>query len=118
MTLRLVLVWFIHVFPIVAAPLCPTPPVAPAGGSVVNNPLALPLAAVKTCALAGGLISMQCHSFLSLYVRAAAGGRVQAAAYSPYCVTSSPLLPGCSDLSVVAIFRAACHGQVGTSTHT
>jgi hypothetical protein len=98
---------------IFSAPLCPAPPQPPpSGGTVVNNPLVIPLVAEESCVLTGTSLSLQCHSFLSIYIQASVAGRVQASPYSTYCVKSNPLLAGCTNTSVATQLRTACHGQV------
>jgi len=96
-----------------AAPLCPVPPSPPSSGTVVNNPLIFPTNPDMKCAPVPGssAISLQCHSFLQLYIQSADGGRVQIPSYSSVCDMTKPLLAACTNSSIVGTFRAACHGQ-------
>jgi hypothetical protein len=96
-----------------AAPLCPVPPSPPASGTVVNNPLIFPTNLERKCSPvpSSSAISLQCYSFLQLYIQSAVGGRVQIASYSPICDMTKPLLTTCTNSSIVGTFRTACHGQ-------
>jgi len=95
--------------------MCPVPPPPPPGGAVVNNPLIFPMEPVNTCVFVPGTVpsvSLQCHSFLQIYIQTAVGGRVQISAYSPICDIRKPLLSTCTNTSVATLFRNSCHGQV------
>jgi len=60
---------------IFSAPLCPTPPLPPTDGSVVNNPLILGSVVGEVCGVNSQQTSMKCPSFLNIYIQSATIGR-------------------------------------------
>ena len=57
------------------APLCPTPPDVPEEGVREFEPLVFDQEVESSCAIEGETLTLQCHSFLTVYVQKASYGR-------------------------------------------
>ena len=66
---------YIHTILSYVAPLCPTPPLPPADGSVLNNPLVFDTPTQRVCAVNNKPINLNCHSIFNIYIKTATIGR-------------------------------------------
>jgi len=64
-----------EIYKMISAPLCPTPPLPPTDGSVVNNPKVIEPVIEEVCQVNSQQSNMKCPSFLSIYIQSATIGR-------------------------------------------